>query len=604
MTDRDITRSRLITRRALVLGGLQLGLAGGLAARMYDLQVVESDRYRMAAKDNRVNSRLLAPARGRILDRNGEALADNQQNFQLLMIEEQVPDVGETLDAVAKLIQLGEADRKRIARDLEHKRPFAPVLVRDNLTWDEVSRIEINTPDLAGISVEGGHLRAYPLDDAAAHLVGYVGAVAEGDMEGGTAPSSALAAIPGFKIGKSGVEKFQEDALRGQPGETQTEVNAYGRMIRELSREPGQPGKDVTLTVDAGLQKFAHDRLAGENSAAAIVMDVHTGAIYAFASYPGFDPNQFSKGIPADLWEELLADPKVPLTNKASVTALAGLDSGAIGTDHTVFCSGVTTLGDHEFHCWKKTGHGTIGLTEALAQSCDCFFYDVGHRAGIDAIAAMANKLGLGEKLGLDLPGERPGLIPSRAWKSHTLGQSWQQGETLINAIGQGFVKATPLQLAVMTARLASGGLNVKPYLTRDIGATATNTAPAASLRLNPDHLAAVLAGMVAVCDHGTGAKEQIPDPAMHMAGKTGSAQVRRISAYERANHVKSEDLPWKDRDHALFVGYAPVEAPRYACAVIVEHGNHGASAAGPVARDLLWEAQKRDPAKVAVAAG
>ena len=605
--DRDIARARLLTRRAVMLGGLQLGLASTLAARMYYLQVVDSEKYRTLADDNRINSRLIAPARGLLLDHAGVKLATNEQNFQLLMVAEQVPDIDHALTLVDKLIGLPDGDRKRILRDVEHKRAFVPVILRDNLTWDEVSAIELDTPELPGLMIEAGHLRTYPLGESASHLIGYVGSPAQADMDG-----DDLLSLPGFKVGKAGVEKYQEDVLRGEAGESQMEVNAYGRIIRELSSEQGIPGRDVHLTIDAGLQQYAHQRLSQEVSAAAVVMDVHTGAIYAMASFPSIDPNLFSKGIPADVWEEMLADPKVPLTDKATagqyppgstfkmVTAMAGLESGAIDINHEVTCTGSMTLGDHEFHCWRKGGHGTIGITDAFAKSCDVFFYDVGHRAGIDAIAGVARRLGMGAKLGLDLPGERPGLIPTRAWKEATVGETWQQGETLVNSIGQGFVKTTPLQLAVMTARLA-GGTAVKPHLTKQVGDDPPERTDWPAMRFNPRHLDAVLGGMEAVTEYGTGAHCQIPDPAMRMAGKSGSAQVRRMTAYEREHHIHSDSLPWKERDHALFVGYAPIEAPRYACAVIVEHGSHGADAAGPVVRDLLWEAQKRDLARSSV---
>jgi penicillin-binding protein 2 len=603
----DTIRSRLLTRRAVVLGGIQLGLAGALAGRMYYLQVVDREKYTLLAETNRINTRLIPPSRGLLLDHAGIALASNKQNFQLLMIAEQVPDVEKSLDLVDRLISLDGNERKRILKEIDRKRAFVPILIRENLSWDEVSAVELNTPDLPGLLIQAGQLRSYPLNDAGAHLIGYVGAPAETD----DLDDDQLMSLPGFKIGKSGLEKFHEDDLRGDPGESQLEVNANGRILRELARIPGVPGDDVHLTIDAGLQKYIHERLGQEQSAAAVVMDVHTGAVYALASYPGFDPNLFSKGIPVDVWEELLADPKVPLTNKASsgqyppgstfkmVTALAGLESGAIDINHTVTCTGSMTLGDHEFHCWKKGGHGTLGMTDAFAHSCDVYFYDIGHRCGIDAIAAAAKKLGLGFKLGLDLPGERSGLVPTRAWKQKTIGESWQQGETLINAIGQGFVKATPLQLAVMTARLASG-IAVQPHLTHRIGDQMPVRSDWPSLSANPQYIQAILAGMIAVTAYGSGAHCQIPDADMKMAGKSGSAQVRRMTAYERAHGIHSDSLPWKERDHALFVGYAPIDNPRYACAVIVEHGNHGADAAGPVVRDLLWEAQKRDLAKLA----
>ena len=286
MAERDTIRSRLLTRRALILGGIQLGLSGMLAARMYYLQVVNQEKYALLADTNRINTRLIPPSRGLLLDHAGIAMAKNEQNFQLLMIAEQVPDVDKSLDLVDHLITLDDSEKKRIVKEVAHKHAFVPILIRENLSWDEVSAIELNTPDLPGLLIQAGQLRSYPLNDAGAHLIGYVGVPAKGDLEG-----DDLLSLPGFKVGKSGLEKFHDDDLRGEPGTSQLEVNAGGRIIRELAREAGMPGDDVHLTIDAGLQQYIHERLASETSAAAVVMDVHTGAVYALASYPGFDPN-------------------------------------------------------------------------------------------------------------------------------------------------------------------------------------------------------------------------------------------------------------------------------------------------------------------------
>ena len=403
-------------------------------------------------------------------------------------------------------------------------------------------------------------------------------------------------------------------------GTSEMEVNAYGRTIRELSREAGERGHKVTLTIDAELQTAAHKRLLQERSAAGVIMDAQTGAVYALASAPGFDPNVFSKGIPGDLWKDLLDDETTPLINKAIggqyppgstfklVVALAGLETGAIGLDHSVTCNGTFQLGDHTFYCdaYKNGGHGTLNLTEGIARSCDVYFYDVGNRTGIDAIAKVANSLGLGARTDLDIPGEHGGTIPSTAWKKAHTGEAWYAGETISCAIGQGQVAATPLQIATMVARL-SGGHAVVPHVTKDISGEEPARGDWPKLDFKPEHIEAVLAGMRAATDHGTGKDIQIKEPGMQMAGKTGTAQVHAYTVAERDSGqiAKVDDaLPWKLKNHAWFVGYAPLDNPRYVCAVLVEHsGKFGAQAAGPVAHDLLLLTQQRDPARINVSA-
>jgi penicillin-binding protein 2 len=610
MIERDTDRSRSFARRTALIGGIKVGILGALASRLYYLQVVEAEGFKTLAEDNRINMRLIAPSRGQIVDRFGRPLAINNQNFRVLLVPEGNKDVAGTLNQLSTMFTLTEADIRRVMRDIERKRAFVPVLVRENLTWNEVSTVEVNAPDLPGISIDVGELRVYPHADILSHVLGYVGAVSESELTG-----DPVLALPGFRIGKSGIEKQHDLALRGKAGASNIEVNSVGRVIRELSREEGEQGRQVALTLDVELQRFAHERLSAERSAAAVIMDVHTGSVYALASTPSFDPNVFSKGIPADLWEELLNEPTSPLTNKAiagqyppgstykMVTALAGLESGAINLGHRVGCPGYTTLGNFTFHCWKKGGHGTVGLVEALAQSCDCFFYDVGKRAGIDKLAVAAKKLGIGIKLGFDVPGERPGIAPTQEWKRARFGQVWHQGETLVNAIGQGYTLATPLQLAVMTARLVNGGFAVVPHITKQVGSEKERV-QWPSLGIPKQYLDALLKGMQAVTTVGTAARSQIREAGFEMGGKTGTAQVKRITAAERQANIKQESLPWRYRHHALFVGYAPLHAPRYSCSVIVEHGIGGSVAAAPIARDLLLETQKRDPARLVVAEG
>jgi len=608
-------RYRLLTRRSLVLGGLKAGMISLLVGRMYYLQVVDSRRYQMLAEDNRISMQLIAPSRGLIVDRFGVPMAGNDQNFRALIVSEQTPDLDRTLGVLAGIIQLAPSEVERIHRDIARRRRFVPVTVRENLTWEQVSMIEVNAPDIPGVIIDVGEVRSYPFADQASHVIGYVGAVNEDELD----DEQPVLALPGFKIGKSGVEKFHDEALRGSAGTSEMEVNAYGRPIRELSRDEGDRGHRITLTIDSELQKAAHQLLLNDRSGAAVVMDAQTGAIYAFASAPGFDSNVFSRGIPSDLWNSLMDDETAPLINKAIggqyppgstfklVVALAGLESGAIGLDHHVTCGGTYTLGGHTFYCdeYKNGGHGTLGLVEGIAQSCDVYFYDVGNRTGIDAIAAMANRLGLGDKTGLDLPNEHSGTIPSTAWKRKRYHEPWYAGETISCSIGQGQVAATPLQIATMVARLSSGGYAVKPHVIHEVAGVERERTDWPKIDFKPQHLEAVLAGMRAACTPGryhTGQSLQIKEPGMQLAGKTGTAQVHQYTLAERDSgrfsHLEGE-LPWKLKNHAWFVGYAPVDNPRYVCAALVEHaGKFGAQAAGPVARDLLLLAQQRDPAR------
>jgi len=604
---RDSGRYKLFSRRVAILGGGKLALLGLLAGRMYQLQVVESDRYTTLAEENRINLRLLPPPRGRILDRYGRPLAINQENYRVSLVAEQVQDVDAILDALSRIISLGDHERQRILRKVRRRRGFVPVTVRENLQWEDVSRIEVNAPDLPGLSIEVGQSRQYPFAHDFSHVLGYVAAVSEKEVTG-----DPLLELPGFKIGKNGVERVFDLNLRGKAGNSQVEVNAVGRVIRELSRQEGQPGDDLRLTIDRDLQKLAADRLKKEKSAAAVVMDIHNGDVLVLSSVPGFDPNEFVTGLSSRSWRRLVNDPRTPLINKAisglyapgstfkMVVALAALEANIVRPDHRVFCRGFTQLGNARFHCWKKHGHGWQDIYDAHKNSCDVYFYDIAKRIGVDRIAAMARKLGLGEKTGVDLPSEKGGVIPTRAWKKALIGTPWQQGETLISGIGQGFILTTPLQLAVMTARLANGGEAVTPRLVRPERIDGKDDTPKfKKLAISRASLDVIRDGMNQVTNEhgGTAYRARISEKGMEMSGKTGTAQVRRISKAERETRVlKNHERPWRERDHALFVGYAPSDDPRYAVAVVVEHGGGGSKVAAPIARDLLLATQKRDP--------
>jgi penicillin-binding protein 2 len=606
---RDQDRYQAFTRRAILLGGGKLALFSALLGRMYYLQVVEADRYRTLADDNRINLRLLAPLRGRILDRNGVEIAANQQNYRLIIVSERNPDVEGTLDRIAKIITLEDHDRRRVLRAKKRNRSFVPVTIRENLDWEEVARIEINSPDLPGVHIEVGQTRWYPYAETAAHLIGYVGAVSEAELNG-----DPVLELPSFRVGKNGIERLHEERLRGRAGRSEVEVNAIGRVIRELSRNEGLPGDQVSLTIDMKLQAFAHKRI-GSESAAVVVMDVNNGEVLTLASAPSFDPHAFNTGITTEYWRELTANVRAPLTNKAiagqyapgstfkMIVAMAALDAGIVGSDHVVRCIGHTRLGNVKFHCWKRGGHGWVDMQTALQQSCDTYFYDIARRTGVERIAVMARRFGLGAPLGIDLPGEKSGVVPTKGWKLAVVGQPWQLGETLVTGIGQGFVLTTPLQLAVMVARIANGGRAVVPRLAvRDDGEElppAADSWPA--IRVSHGALDAVRRGMFAVSNtpRGTAYRSRIKRKGWEIAGKTGTSQVRRITMAERGRGVlKNHQRPWRERDHALFVAYAPATEPRYAIAVIVEHGGGGSKAAAPIAHDVMTETLKRDPAR------
>ena len=605
----DSTRYKMFSRRAAILGGGKAILLSVLAGRMYQLQVLESDRYKLLAEENRINMRLLPPPRGRILDRAGLPLAGNRENFRAVLIAERTSDVEKTLDELSELIPLDDTDRRRILREIKRRRSFVPITIRENLNWGEVSKIEVHAPDLPGIVIDVGQSREYPYGSHAAHVLGYVSAVSEDDQVG-----DPLLELPGFRVGKSGVEKHHDLKLRGKAGNSQLEVNALGRIIRELSRQEGQPGDDVGLTLDLGLQKFTVEKLSDKRSAAAVVMDVNTGAVIAMASVPGYDPNVFNIGLSQADWNSIVRDPHMPLTNKAisghyapgstfkMMVALAALEHRVIPPETILLCRGHVVLGNARFHCWKKNGHGWLDMKRAIEQSCDSYFYEISKRLGVDNIAEMARRFGLGQTTGIDLPGEKPGLIPTAAWKRQAIGEAWQGGETLHTGIGQGFVLTTPLQLAVMTARIASGR-QIKPHLVRStISGGVARTIPvvkAPHLKISDSALRLVKASMSGVLNapRGTARASKIKKKGWEMAGKTGTAQVKRISKHERDTRVlKNKERPWKDRDHALFVAYAPVERPRYAVAIVVEHGGGGSAVAAPIARDIMLEALRRDP--------
>jgi penicillin-binding protein 2 len=600
--DIDETAAR-VSRRALMMGAGMGAMVAALGIRMRYLGVEQADEFRLLAEENRVNLRLLPPERGIIEDRNGKPLAQNVPNYRVVITKEDAGDVQLVLNRLSHIIPMSAEDIADALKALEKNSAFVPITVADRLPWEEFAKIAVNAPALPGVTPDVGLTRFYPRDKDFAHTLGYVGPVSEKDLEGVENPDPLLL-IPKFQIGKIGTEKWMEDILRGTAGTKRIEVNVVGRVMRELSREEGNAGQDLRLTIDADIQNFVQARL-GDESAACVVMDVTTGDLIAIVSSPSFDPNLFVRGISQKDYTGLVEDDHRPLANKTvqgvyppgstfkMVTALAALVDGQIDVETKVNCPGYLESGSRKFHCWKRGGHGSVDLARSLAESCDVFYYDIAQRVGIDKIAEMGRKLGLGVRHELPMSAIAQGNLPDKAWKQNVKKLEWRIGDTINAAIGQGYVLASPLQLAVMTARLATGK-SVEPRLVKSINGKDVDIPQAQSLGIESAILRKVQSGMFEVMNgaHGTAKSSRVVDETMLVAGKTGTAQVRNISTAERDTGViGNENLPWEQRDHALFVGYAPADNPRYAISVVVEHGGGGSAVAAPIARDVLLRA-------------
>ncbi len=597
---------RKLTRRSLLLGGAQLGFAGLLAMRMRYLQVDQADQFRLLAEENRVNIRLIAPNRGEIYDRHGVIIAQNSPSYRIVLVPEDAGDVEKVIANLTRLLPIDEEDLERARTEMRRSPPFLPITLADQISWKDISKVAVNAPALPGITPEVGLTRLYPQNADFAHVVGYVGPVSDYDLSKMEDPEPILR-IPRFQIGKVGFEARQEEALRGKAGAKRVEVNAMGRVMRELDRQEGESGADMQLTLDAELQSYTQARL-GTESAAAVVIDIEHGDVLAISSSPSYDPNLFVRGISVADYRALTSDPYRPLANKTvqgtyppgstfkMVTALAGLEHGVIGPEDTAYCPGHLEVAGRRFHCWKRGGHGHVNLEDSLKHSCDVYYYDLAIKVGIDRISDMANKLGLGIKHELPMSAVAAGLTPNRDWKARVHGQDWLVGDTVNASIGQGYMLASPLQLAVMTARIASGR-SVTPRLVKSVDGVEEPSGAGETLAINPNNLRNLRKAMNAVSNdrRGTAYRSRIIAEGMRMAGKTGTSQVRNITAAERAAGVISnDDLPWERRDHALFVCFAPVENPKYAVSVVVEHGGGGSTAAAPIARDIILQALYR----------
>ncbi|TKD50147.1 penicillin-binding protein 2 [Sphingomonas baiyangensis] len=586
------------SRRAAMLGAGQAGIGLLLAGRMGWLAVAENERYSLLAESNRVNLTLIPPRRGWIVDRQGRPIANNRTDFRIDLIPERIEDAEQVLLRLTRLLSLEPDQVERVRRDLKDARGFTPVVVAENLDWERYASVVVRQPELPGVAPSQGYARNYPAGAAVAHLIGYVGAASAEQYQEVKDP---LYLAPGFKLGKDGMEKSLEERLRGRPGAKRVEVTARGRPVRDLETRRDVPGATTRLTIHAGLQEYAARRL-GDESGAAVVIDCNDGGILAMASMPAYDPNAFSDGIGQLEWGMLRDDDHLPLVNKSvqglyppgstfkPATATALLAAG-VDPERVVYCGGGYQLGNRRFGCLGR--HGPMNLHRAIARSCNTYFYAMGREIGIERIAAAARALGLGAEYPLPIPSQRYGTVPDAVWKERKYDQQWTQADTLNTSIGQGYLLTSPLQLAVMASRIASGRALVPRLL-----ADAPVVGP--SLGVSAEDLARVRAGMDEVVNGaGTAVRSRLQVEGVRMGGKTGTAQVRRIAGGARGGL----NVPWKYRDHGLFVCFAPVDNPRYAAAVVIEHGMSGSGAAAPVARDILTYLYDRPKALESLAA-
>jgi len=597
---------RVFTRRALAMMGLQTAAIVGLGERLYQLQVADGTKYATLAERNRLNTRLLAPSRGRITDRNGVTLAGSRITWRALLMAEQTSDLSLTLDRFSAIIPLDAHERGRIERDLRRQRRFIPVVLHDFMSWDQMVRIEVAASDLPGVLIDVGGTRFYPHASLLAHVVGYVAPPADVDLAG-----DPLLALPGMRVGRAGLEQVHDTGLRGRAGSVQMEVNSVGKVLAEVNRREGLQGVEVGLTIDLVMQRAVLGHLGGQ-PASAVLMNCRNGEVLAMVSNPSFDPTLFDSGVSQAQWTQWVSDPRTPLVNKSvaglyppgstfkPAVALSAMQAGTLSPGDRIRCPGYLDVGGTRFHCWRRGGHGSLDLRGGIKNSCDVFFYEVARRTGMDRIADVSHRLGLGTALEIELPHAQAGLIPTPQWQ-RAKGRHWNGGDTIVSGIGQGYIQVTPLQLATYASRIATGQA-VQPHLTRAIGGV---VGPAAlpthwpELGLPASQLDVIRAGMYAVVNEagGTAPKARLPLGSIQMAGKTGSAQVRRVSrALREGGHFNSAALPWEMRPHALFICFAPYHAPKYALSVVIEHGNAAADIAAPIARDIMVDVLARDP--------
>ena len=596
-------KANLISRRMFILSSIKVGVFVSIISRLFYLQISENIKYRSLSDKNRFREWKLVPQRGIIEDFFGNKIADNTQTFQLYMTPEDVPNLEELFFKLSKIIDFNETKRKRLIKRLKKRKPWEPIIVSDNLSWPEFSKLNLFLHEMQGVKPVVALARKYSEDGSSSHIVGYVSEVSVKDLE--STEWLREINVPGLKIGKNGLEKFLNKRIVGQPGIQRFEVNAYGKRIKELELFKGNAGENFRTTIDQEVQKFTSE-LIKKKSGSVCVMDIYTGDIVSLVSNPTFDPNKFVHGISQEDWQALIKDTKKPLINKSMaglyppgstikpIVALSALENDVISPKFTVECRGSVDFYDRTYHCWKEKGHGFMNLRNGIKQSCDIYFYEVARRLGIDRLSVTAKQFGLGQKVLGTFLEERSGVVPNTKWKLKNIGKGWYLGETLIAGIGQGYFQSTPIQLCLMTAQLANGGYKIKPKIIYNEQNFQTTTEDGGEkfkqLYRNQENVKFILDAQFGATNEpmGTSYRSRHVKPEYIYAGKTGTSQTRTITAEERELKLKQKDLPYKKRDHALFTAFAPYKNPRYAFSVVIEHGGTGSSAAAPIAKKVI----------------
>ena len=610
-------KSKLISRRMFILSSLKIVVFVSIISRLFYLQISENIKWRSLSDKNRLREWKIPPQRGIIKDYFGTEIAKNTQVFQLHMIPEDVPNIEELFFKLSKLIDFDERNKRNIIKKLKKRKPWEPIIISDNLSWSEFSRLNLFLHETPGIKPVVALARKYLADSSSSHIIGYVSDTSIKDLEN----SQLLREIniPGLKTGKNGLEKSLNEKMLGKPGLQRFEVNAYGKRIKELKLIKGTPGQNIKITIDQEVQKTASE-LVKDKSGSVCVMDIFTGDVVASISSPTFDSNKFVHGISSKDWQELIKAEKKPLINKPlaglyppgstikPIVALSALENDVVSPKFLVECKGSMELYGQKYHCWKDKGHGFMNMRSAIKQSCDTYFYEISRRLGVDRMSVTAKKFGLGKRVLNNFYEERSGIVPNTKWKLKNIGTSWVLGETLISGIGQGYFLSTPIQLCLMMAQLANGGYEIKPRIIDDKDAlqpiidswrdefyyknndSIFSNNKLKKLYKNKENVKFVLDALYGATNEpmGTSYRSRLTKPGYIYAGKTGTSQIRKITAEQRKLKLKNKDLPYEKRDHALFVAFAPYKKPRYAISVVMEHGGSGSTGAAPIAKKVI----------------
>ncbi|MBC8297499.1 MAG: penicillin-binding protein 2 [Pelagibacterales bacterium] len=580
----------LFNRRTFILFLLKLSLFSAVGWRLYNIQILDSSKYKTMSKKNQIDLEIIFPVRGKIFDRNKVLIAKNEKVYDVYLIPENTKSINNTLNALSQFIDIDFAKRRKVIELSTQVKKFEKIKIFENISWSVLEKIETNKYNLEGIFIAEDYLRVYPYRDQLSHLLGYISKPNQQEL---TLPF--ISKMPNLDIGKEGLEKSFNPLLVGKAGQREIEVNSKGRIIREISKVDSIRGEEVYLSIDLRIQQYAINLLKSHRAGSINVINIKNGEILCMASSPTYDPNKIIQKPNKEYWESILANSLSPLTNRSiqglyspgstfkMIVAIAALKHGIINIDTTHSCTGKIGFGNRLYHCWKTNGHGKMNVTDAIKQSCDVFFYEISKKLGIDKIAEVAKDFGLGQSYNISMPNQKTGIIPNKKWKKEKIGESWYAGETLISAIGQGFVLTNPFQLAVMTSIIASNGKIVEPTIIKD------NPVSFKTNEKYSNEIKIIKKAMFQVVNEnkGTAFKSRLED--IKFAGKTGTSQVRRISLSEReSDDFREKEQEWKNRDHALFVGYMPYDDPKYSISVIIEHGGSGASTAAPIAKQVF----------------